>query len=163
MNTTTEKTVQIYRVYIKATPQAVWDAITTSEFAERYGYQAPVEYDLRPGGKFAGHASAAMREHGAPDVIIEGEILECDPPRKLVQTWNAIWGDEISKESTTLTYEIEEEYGQTRLTLTHDVTDAPEHAAQAAGDIPGAGGGWPMVLSDLKSLLETGKGMFEAD
>lgn len=103
-----------------------------------------------------------MRRHGAPEQIIEGEIIEADPPRKLVQTYRMLFSPELAGEPfTRLTYEIEEEPygGVTRLTVTHDVTGAPAHAAQVAGEISEAGGGWSLVLSDLKTLLETGKAM----
>ncbi len=151
-------TMQVYRIYIKASAQAIWDAITTPEWTVRYGYQAPVEYELRPGGAYRGLASAAMKEAGAPDVVVDGEVIEADPPHKLVQTWRATW---LEEGHTRLTYEIEEQpHGVTRLTLTHDTEGAPLTAAQVHGDIPEAGGGWPQTLSDLKTLLETGTGMF---
>ncbi|MFC5099346.1 SRPBCC domain-containing protein [Kibdelosporangium philippinense] len=114
------KTVQMNRVYIKASAQAIWDAITKPEWTVKYGYQAPVEYDLRVGGAYRGLASDAMKEHGGPDVIVDGEILEVDPPHRLVQTWRAIW---IGEPATTLTYEIVEKgNGVCCLTVTHDVT-----------------------------------------
>jgi uncharacterized protein YndB with AHSA1/START domain len=152
-------TTQIYRVYIKSTPQAVWDAITRPEWAQRYGYQAAVEFDLRPGGTYKGFASEDMKAAGTGDVIVEGEVLEADPPNRLVQTWRPMWFDEPF---TRLTYEIkEEESGLVCLTLIHELTDAPNTAAQVAGAIENAGGGWSMVLSDLKTLLETGKSFTE--
>ncbi|WP_020579235.1 SRPBCC domain-containing protein [Actinopolymorpha alba] len=151
-------THQVYRVYIKATPEAIWEAITTPEWSKKYGYQAPVSYDLRPGGAFQCEASEAMKEHGAPDNILDGEVVEVDPPRKLVQTWRAVWTGEGF---TRLTYELEEEPGGiTKLTLIHDLQGAPQTAAQIAGELEGAGGGWSQVLSDLKTLLETGKPMY---
>ena len=153
-------TVQVYRVWIKATPQAIWDAITDPEWTDRYGYQGRVDIDLRPGGHFKAGASAGMRAHGAPDVIIDGEVIEADPPRKLVQTWHPIWSEEAAAERPTrLTYEIEEgENGVCKLTLVHDVAGAPSVAQMVSGGLEhtGAGGGWAFVLSDLKSLLETG-------
>ncbi|RDI54591.1 ArsR/SmtB family transcription factor [Nocardia mexicana] len=155
---TTTSTVRVYRVYIKATPQAIWDAITQPEWTVKFGYQAPVDYDLRPGGAFRGLASAAMKEHGAPDVVIDGEVIEADPPRRLVQTWRALF---LGEDFTRLTYEIEDEgAGISILTVTHDVTGAPQTAAQTDGQLPGAGGGWNQTLSDLKTLLETGKALY---
>jgi uncharacterized protein YndB with AHSA1/START domain len=151
-------TVQVHRVYIKATAQAIWNAITQPEWTVQYGYQAPVQYDLRVGGEYKGLASEAMKQHGGPDVIIDGEVIELDPPRKLVQTWRAIW---VGEGYTKLTFEIDEkEAGVCMLTVTHDVTDAPLTAAQVAGDVPEHGGGWPELISDLKSLLETGKSVY---
>jgi uncharacterized protein YndB with AHSA1/START domain len=160
--TTMEKTgvtVQVHRVFIKATPEAIWDAITTREWTARYGYGAPVEYELRPGGGYRVHATEAMVAHGAPEVMIEGEVIEADPPRKLVQTWHALFDAETAaEEATRLTWEIDEAGdGLTRLTVTHDVTGAPRSATIVAGDLAQeAGGGWPYILSDLKTLLETG-------
>ncbi|MDX6723903.1 MAG: hypothetical protein QOD44_2076 [Solirubrobacteraceae bacterium] len=160
--TTMEKTgvtVQVHRVFIKATPEAVWDAITSREWSERYGYAAPVEYDLRPGGAYRVLATEAMVAHGAPEVMIEGEVIEADPPRKLVQTWHALFDAETAAEEVTrLTWEIEDAgNGVTRLTVAHDVAGAPRSAVIVAGDLGReAGGGWPYILSDLKTLLETG-------
>ena len=152
--------VQVHRVWIKATPQAVWDAITSTEWNDKYGYQCPGEYDLRPGGAYQVTASDAMTAGGAPAVIIDGEVLEVDPPHKLVQTWRALFNDETKAEGfTRLTWEIVEEYGSVRLTVTHEVEGAPSVAAQVAGEIPGAGGGWSYIISDIKSLLETGKAL----
>jgi uncharacterized protein YndB with AHSA1/START domain len=158
----TGTTVQVYRVHIRATPEAIWEAITSPEWTQRYGYQAPVEYDLRPGGAYRGLPSAAMKEYGSPDVIVDGEVLEVDPPRRLVQTWRTLWDEEMRAEGfTRLTYEIEPgEGGVTMLTLTHDVTGAPRTALQVAGGLEGAGGGWSQVLSDLKTLLETGRSLW---
>jgi len=154
-------TTQVYRVFIKATAQAIWDAITQPEWAEQYGYGGRVEYDLRPGGEYRALASDAMKAHGAPDTIIVGEVVESDPPRKLVQTWHPIWDPQSAAEAATrLTWEIEEQPGVIcRLTVTNDVTGAPLTAAMVAGQVENAGGGWSWVLSDLKTLLETGKAM----
>jgi len=158
-STETGTTVQVHRVYIKATPQAIWDAITRPEWTERYGYGGRVSYDLRAGGEFKAFASEEMKASGGPDVMVEGEVLEVDPPHRLVQTWHPAWLDEGH---TRLTYEIREgESGVCTLTVTHDVHDAPQTAAQVAGTIEGAGGGWPEVLSDLKTLLETGSPLYD--
>jgi uncharacterized protein YndB with AHSA1/START domain len=157
----TSTTVQVHRVFIKATPEAIWDAITKPEWQERYGYRTGGEYDLRPGGAFRVPASAAMKEHGAPDTIIDGEVIEADPPRRLVQTWRALFSPETAEEGhRRLTWEIDDHgQGVTRLTVTHDVEGSPMTAAQVAGDVEGAGGGWPYILSDLKTLLESGDSM----
>jgi len=152
-------TVQVYQVYIKAAPEAIWDAITRPDWAKRYGYRSPVEYELRPGGEYRAFATSEMTAHGAPDVIITGEVIEVDPPRRLVQTWHPLFSPETAAEpSTRVTWEIEAgEGGVTKLTLIHDLEGAPMAAAQVAGAIPGAGGGWSFILSDLKTLLETGQ------
>ena len=162
MTSTTETgvTTQVYRVYIKATPEAVWAAITKPEWTERYGYGGSVEYDLRPGGAYRAATSAAMRELGSPDVAVDGEVVEADPPWRLVQTWRMVMDEEMAAEGfTRLTWELEQgEGGVTKLTVTHDLEGAPKLATLLAGGMEdlGAGGGWSWVLSDLKTLLETG-------
>lgn len=113
---------------------------------------------MRPGGFFKGLASEAMKQNGAPDPVVDGQVLEADPPRRLVQTWRALF---LSEDFTRLTYEIEDEGdGISILTMTHDVTGAPQTEAQIDGRIPGAGGGWSQTLSDLKTLLETGQALY---
>ena len=158
--TETNVTTQIYRVYIKATPQAIWDAITQPEWTERYGYGGRGEYELRPGGSYRGYTSEEMRAHGAPDLAVDGEILEADPPNKLVQTWRMLMDPDLAAEGfTRLTYEIaEREGGLSRLTVTHELEGAPRTAALMRGELEdqGAGGGWSFVLSGLKTVLETG-------
>lgn len=156
-----DTTTQTYRVYIKATPEAIWNAITKPEWAERYGYGGRIEYELSPGGAFRAFASEEMVACGAPEVVIEGEVVEADPPRKLVQTWHPIWSPESAAEAAThLTYEIEEgEGGITTLTLIHDLEGAPGTGAMVGGAVEGAGGGWSYVLSDMKTLLETGRSL----
>jgi uncharacterized protein YndB with AHSA1/START domain len=159
-------TTQVFRVYIKATPEAIWDAITKPEWTRKYGYAAPVEFDLRPGGAYRSTATEEMRQAGAamgfptPDVIVDGEVVESDPPRKLVHTWRMLMDPETAAEGfTRLTYEITpgDQPGVCKLTLTHDATGAPRTATMVSGVIDGPGmGGWPWVLSDLKTLLETG-------
>jgi len=153
-------TTQIYRVYIKATPEAVWDAITTPEWSDRYGYGGLVEYDLRPGGAFRALSSAGMRAAGAPEVAVDGEVIEVDPPRRLVQTWRMLMDEAMTAEGfTRLTYELKEmPGGLTRLTVIHDVASTPRLAVLLSGGFEddGAGGGWSFILSSLKTLLETG-------
>jgi|GEM_PF-14501 len=153
---------QVYVVYIKATPEAIWDAITKPEWNRKYGYGAPAEYELRPGGAYRALASEQMKQFGAPDVIIDGQVLEVDPPRRLVQTYRILWDPELKAEGfTKVTWEIGEPFqGVTKLTVTHELDGAPKVAAQVGGKVEQAGGGWSMVLSDLKSLLETGKPLF---
>ena len=152
-------TVQVHRVFIKAPAQKIWDAIVQPGWAEKYGYACRADYELRPGGAFKAFANDAMKAHGVPDgAIIVGEIIEVDPPKKLVQTWHPIWDPIAAAETPTrLTYEIlEQPGGVCRLTIINDVTGAPSTALMVAGEVENAGGGWPFVLSDLKSLLETG-------
>jgi uncharacterized protein YndB with AHSA1/START domain len=156
--TETAVTTKSYQAFIKATPEAIWAAITQPEWTGRYGYGGRVEYDLRPGGEYRAFPSEAMKACGVPDVILEGEVLEADPPRKLVQTWDALFDADIAAEpATILTWELEEaQPGVTKVTVSHELEGAPRVAALVTGSVPEAGGGWPFVLSDLKTLLETG-------
>jgi uncharacterized protein YndB with AHSA1/START domain len=150
---------QVHRVFIRATAQQVWEAVTDPSWNARHGYHTPMHYDLRPGGRFHVVPNKEMLEYGAPDVIIDGEIIEADPPRRLVQTWHAMFTPELAAEAPTrVTWELDEQPpGITRLTVTHELENAPATASTVAGDDPNAGGGWPFMLSDLKTLLETGK------
>ena len=166
MSTTAERAVatQVYRVYIKATPEAIWDAITKPEWTQKYGYRGIVEFDeLRQGGKYRFIAPEEMQKMGMPEVVVDGEVIEADPPRKLVQTWHPLWSEDIAAETTRVTYDIEEDdWGVTRLTVTHVLEGGPITAAQVGltdARMQEGGGGWPMILSDLKTLLETGKGL----
>jgi uncharacterized protein YndB with AHSA1/START domain len=162
MTTATQTaTTQVYRVYIKATPQAIWDAITQPEWTEKYGYGGRSEYVLRPGGSYRAFTSQEMRATGAPDLAIDGEVVEADPPRRLVLSWRMVMDADIAAEGfTRLTYELDEgKNGVTKLTVIHDLAGAPKLAVLMSGGLEdvGAGGGWSWVLSDLKTLLETGR------
>jgi uncharacterized protein YndB with AHSA1/START domain len=158
----TTVTTQVYRVYIAAPPEKIWEAITSAEWNGRYGYHMASEYDrVAVGGRMTCAASPEMVGMGMPEVILEGEILECDPPTKLVQTWHPHFTPEqTAEQASTLTYEIHAESDKlTRLTLTHDTEGAPEVLSMitgAGGPIAEGGGGWSWVLSDLKTLLESG-------
>lgn len=80
------KVMQTYKIVIKASAQAIWDALTKPEWTERYAYGGSASYELKAGGRYHHRASAEMKSFGLPDVIIDGEVLVNDPPRKLVQT-----------------------------------------------------------------------------
>jgi uncharacterized protein YndB with AHSA1/START domain len=160
-------TTQVYRVWIKATPERIWAAITDPEWNARYGYAAPSYFELEPGGAYRASANEGMKEFGrqngfeVPDTIIDGEVVEADPPRRLVQTWRMLMDPSTAAEPyTTLTYEIEEakmQPGVCKLTVTHELVGAPATAVMVAGtEDSGAGGGWAWILSDLKTLVETG-------
>ena len=156
-------TTQVYRIFIRATPQAIWDAITQPEWTQRFGYGLIDEYDLRPGGAYRGLPNEGMKAMGFSDVVVDGEVIEADPPHKLVVTWRMAMDPRLYAEGfTRLTYEIVEgKGGVTRLSVIHDLEKTPGHAAMVAGVLqgPGEGGGWLWILSDLKSLLESGKPM----
>ena len=131
MTTMTETgvTTQVYQVFIKATPQAIWDAITRPEWTEKYGYRARSEYDLRPGGAYRSVASDEMRAMGMAEQLVDGEVIEADPPRRLVQTWRFLWDEQIASEGPTrVTFEIDEGPGR-RLEADGDprARERPDH------------------------------------
>jgi uncharacterized protein YndB with AHSA1/START domain len=138
---TTESTV--YVTYIATTPQKLWAALTSSAFTTQYFFGRSVESDWRQG------SSWLLR---MPDgrVDVEGVVRESDAARRLVVSWNVVWAPEALPEAV-VTYEIEVlDGGVVRLTEAHP-TPIPTYLLE------GGGGGWPMILSGLKSLLETGK------
>ena len=135
---------KVFEIYIKTTPERLWEAITSDELRRRYSFGVGVETDWAPGSGYrATHPRA-----GFP--ISEGENLEVDPPRRLVQSFNALWSDDVKAEGTSrVTWEIEPVADSCRLTVTHDQLREGAHAELY--------GGWPMILSGLKTLLETGE------
>lgn len=161
-------TTQVYRVYIRATPQAIFDAITKPEWTDRYGYGNLAQYDLRPGGAYRVLATEEFKKAAPPgitipDVIIEGEVVEADPPHRLVTTFRMLMDPETQNEAVTkITHLIKEGPGGVcSLTLTHELEGAPKTAQIVGGELEdiGAGGGHAWALSDLKTLLESGQTM----
>lgn len=149
----TSRSTQVFRIYIKAKPEDLWQAIVDPEWNQRYGYAAPQFYELRPGGRFYSTASEDMRKASAemgwpcPDMIVDGKILEADPPHKLVQTWRMLMDPTTAAEPmTTLTWVITPSQGGSKLTLTHDVSNAPATGHMVSGalgeDAGQGGGGW---------------------
>jgi uncharacterized protein YndB with AHSA1/START domain len=135
---------KVFEIYIKTTPERLWEAITDSELRSRYNFGVGIESDWAPGSRY--FASSPM----APGPLCEGENLEVDPPRRLVQSFNALWGESVRSEGTSrVTWEIEQVEDSCRLTVTHD------ELREGANDE--LFGGWPMILSGLKTLLETGQ------
>jgi uncharacterized protein YndB with AHSA1/START domain len=135
---------KVFEIYIKTTPERLWEAITCTEMRRKYNFGVGIESDWAPGSRYE------TVHPGAPDILSEGENLEVDPPRKLVQSFRALWGDDVKAQGTSrVTWEIEPVADSCRLTVTHD--QLPQEANQALY------GGWPMVLSGLKTLLETGQ------
>ena len=149
MTTTAQEvqTTQVYRLFIKATPERVWDAITTPELIGQYFYGSQVEEKLRPGGRWR----AWSPDHS--QLWLDAEILEFDPPRRLQHSWRALYSPELADEAESrVTWEIEQkEGGYSLLTVIHDrLEGAPKTAESVSGE------GWMLVLSGLKTLLETG-------
>ena len=148
MNIEKFKPAIVYAIYIASTPEKVWEALTSSEFSRQYFSGNAVEVDLKLGGAFI-----VRTPDGA--VHISGEVIECDPLRKLTVTFNVNWPALIEKLGPTLvTYEIEPVGDVVRLTLIQS------HDRPISDDILSGGRtGWPAILSSLKSLLETGQAM----
>jgi uncharacterized protein YndB with AHSA1/START domain len=140
-----ERTMEkVFEIYIKTTPERLWQAITDSEMREKYNFGVGVESDWTAGSPYRG---VHMR---APGPIVEGENLEVEPPRRLVQSFRALWSDDVKAEGTSrVTWEIEAVGDSCRLLVIHD-----ELREGANGELYG---GWPMILSGLKTLLETGE------
>jgi uncharacterized protein YndB with AHSA1/START domain len=140
------KPTLVYTIYIKSTPEKVWEALTTGEVSAKYFFGNSVEVAERIGGDFI-----VRQPDGA--LHISGEVVEYDPPRKLAVTFNVNWPALIEKLGQTLvTYEIEQAGDAVRLTLTE------AHERELGDDILSGGRqGWPAILSSLKSVLETGK------
>jgi uncharacterized protein YndB with AHSA1/START domain len=141
LETTMEK---VFEIYIRTTPERLWEAITSREDRRRYQFGMLVDTDLTPGGR------VRMTHPRADDALGDGEILEVDPPRRLVQTLRALWSEDVAAVGfTRVTWEIEQVEDSCRLLVTHD--RLPEDAN------PELYGGWPMILSGLKTWLETGE------
>jgi uncharacterized protein YndB with AHSA1/START domain len=135
---------KVFEIYIRTTPDLLWQAITDPDVRARYQFGARIESDWAPGSGYK------VLHAGAPGALIEGENLEIDPPRRLVQSMRALWDDNSTSEGTSrVTWEIEPVGDSCRLIVTHDQLreGADEHLY----------GGWPMILSGLKTWLETGQ------
>ncbi len=171
-STDTDVTTQIFRIYIKATDEAIWEALTDPEWTNRYGYTGYAHYDPRPGGGYKVvaneefKAAAAAQGYPCPDIVVDGEVIEADPPHKLVTTWRMLMDPTcIAEGFTTSTHDIKQlDTGARLLTLTHRLDSSHKTiAALVSGQMEerseGGGGGHAWVLSDLKSLLETGSGL----
>ena len=156
---------QMFRVYIQATPEAIWEAITSPDWNARYGYKSVSEYELHAGGTYKAFATEDMRNVGMPEVVIDGQVLEADPPKKLVHTFHAYFSEEMVAEAGIIisyTIEPEDDGGLTRLTVVTDMNNSPvtqQIVSGGEGKLTEGGGGYPFILSDLKTLLESGKGL----
>jgi uncharacterized protein YndB with AHSA1/START domain/DNA-binding transcriptional ArsR family regulator len=135
---------KVFEIYIRTTPERLWEAITDREIREKFQFGCHITSDWSPGSR------VEISHPGAPGLLGEGEVLEIDPPRKLVQTMVALWSDEVQSEGTSrVTWEIEPVGDSCRLVLTHDqLRDGANEQIY---------GGWPMILSGLKTWLETGE------
>nr|WP_302674764.1 SRPBCC family protein [Trinickia violacea] len=139
---------KVYEIYIKTTPERLWEAITNTDMRAKYTFGVRVVSEFAPGSSYVGRANPP----GQADelTIVEGENLEVDPPRRLVQSFRALWSDDVKSEGTSrVTWEIEPVGDSCQLTVIHDQLREGANAELY--------GGWPMVLSGLKTLLETGE------
>jgi uncharacterized protein YndB with AHSA1/START domain len=134
---------KVFEIYIKTSPERLWQAITDPDTRSKYQFGARVSSDWTPGSR------VEMSQPGG-GLLGEGQNLEVDPPRRLVQTMVALWGDDVKSEGETrVTWDIEQVGDSCRLTVTHDrLRDGANTQLY---------GGWPMILSGLKTWLETGE------
>jgi uncharacterized protein YndB with AHSA1/START domain len=133
----------VFEIYIKTTPERLWEAITDPKLRAKYSFGVETASEWTPGSSYRSSVPGVIE-------IAAGENLEVDPPRRLVQSFTAQWSDEVKAEGASrVTWEIEQVEDSCRLTVTHD--------GLREGANPELYGGWPMILSGLKTLLETGE------
>jgi uncharacterized protein YndB with AHSA1/START domain len=133
----------VFEIYIKTTPERLWEAITSEEMRARYSFGVGTVSDWTPGSAYKASVPGVID-------IASGENIEVDPPRRLVQSFTALWSEDVQKEGTSrVTWEIEPVGSSCRLRVTHD-----QLGEDANNELYG---GWPMILSGLKTLLETGE------
>jgi uncharacterized protein YndB with AHSA1/START domain len=145
LKTELEATMEkVFEIYIKTSPERLWEALTDPDMRAKYSFGSRIESDWTQGSSY---------QASGPDgsgVWVEGENLEVEPPRRLVQTMTALWSDDVKREGASrVTFEIEPVGDSCRLTVTHDLLREGAHDEVY--------GGWPMILSGLKTLLETGE------
>jgi uncharacterized protein YndB with AHSA1/START domain len=136
-------TMTVFEIYIKTTPERLWEAIVDKEMRAKYSFGVGTESEWTAGSEY---------RSGVPGVIdiASGKNLEVDPPRRLVQSFKALWSEDVQREGTSrVTWEIEPVGDSCRLAVTHD-----QLSEGANNEL---WGGWPMILSGLKTLLETGE------
>jgi len=135
---------KVFEIYIRTTPERLWEAITDAETRTKFQFGNSISSEWSPGSSYQ------ITNPGAPGPIADGENLEVDPPRRLVQTFRALWGDDVAQEGTSrVTWEIEPVGDSCCFTVTHD--QLPDGANSQLY------GGWPMILSGLKTWIETGE------
>ena len=136
-------TMTVFEIYIKTTPERLWEAITSQQMRKRYSFGVGTVSDWTPGSEYRASVPGVID-------IASGENLEVDPPRRLVQSFTALWSEDVQREGTSrVTWEIEPVGTSCRLRVTHD-----QLGEDANNELYG---GWPMILSGLKTLLETGE------
>jgi uncharacterized protein YndB with AHSA1/START domain len=138
-------TMTVYEIYIKTTPERLWEAITDPQMRAKYSFGVQTDSDWTEGSSYSSSVPGVID-------IAQGENLEVDPPRRLVQSFNALWSDDVKAVGTSrVTWEIEPVGDSCQLIVVHD--QLPEGANSEVF------GGWPQILSGLKTLLETGEAL----
>ena len=136
-------TMTVFEIYIKTTPERLWEAITSEEMRKKYSFGVGTKSDWTQGSEYSSAVPGVIE-------IASGENLEVDPPSRLVQSFTAHWSEEVEHEGTSrVTWEIEPVGTSCRLRVTHDQLGESANSELF--------GGWPMILSGLKTLLETGE------
>jgi uncharacterized protein YndB with AHSA1/START domain len=136
-------TMTVFEIYIKTTPERLWEAITSEEMRARYSFGVGTASEWTQGSEYKSGVAGVVD-------IASGENLEVDPPRRLVQSFNALWSEEVKSEGTTrVTWEIVPVGTSCQLRVIHDRMSDDANSELF--------GGWPMILSGLKTLLETGE------
>ncbi|HET7333656.1 MAG TPA: SRPBCC family protein [Rhizomicrobium sp.] len=139
----------VYVTYIRTTPQKLWEALTTPEFNRQFWFGAHQEADWKTGGAW----KIVMRDGKVADA---GEVLECDPPKRLVLKWRNEFMPDLTEEGfSRCVFDIEQNDDSVKLTVAHSIDRAHSKLITAVS------GGWPKILASLKSLLETGKPLGE--
>ena len=154
---TSDKPQFLYDILIATTPEKLWEALTNGDFSVQYWFGFRVQFDLQPGGKMSIAPPPGMEFAGDH----AGEVLECEPNRKLVYTWKQADSPEVAARREGLsrvTYEIIPLGAMVKLRLLHENL-LPDDVESDPTKMKGINNGWPAVLSSLKSLLETGQAM----
>jgi uncharacterized protein YndB with AHSA1/START domain/DNA-binding transcriptional ArsR family regulator len=145
-NAMADKPDHIFHVYIRTTPERLWQALTDGEFTRQYYFNTEVRSTWKPGDPYSYHYPETDK------VMLGGDVIEADPPRRLVTTFRPLWIDEAAQApASTVIFEIERLGETCKLTLTH--IDLDPASAPAKGIVEG----WAQILSGLKTLLETGQ------
>jgi len=135
----------IYVIFIRTTPKKLWAALTRPEFIKQYWFGMNIETDWKEGSKW-------KLVHGDGHTLDAGKVVEFDPPRRMVLTWkHEHWAEMADEPPARCAIELEPKDGAVKLTITHTMNRPNSKLIKAVS------GGWPSIMSNLKSLLETGK------